>query len=643
MKARFAIVLVAMVMICVTTLAQENTAQGWYKKGQDLDRNGFHNESVQAYYKALNLTNETLKKNPKDVVAWQTSGLVLESLDRTDEAAKAFDKAIELNPQCAEAWLHKGMALYLITNRLQGQERNKTFEDAVKAYDKAIEINPNYGEAWEDKGYSLGSLASFSKNLSKFNESLNAFDKAIELIPVNDTMNLALAWDGRANTLAGMGNTLDDTNRRDEAKAKREEALNDYGKAIELDRNFTGLEARLHSAGILTDLGRYNESLAAYDKIIETMPSNNSMDIYAANVWEGKGSVLEKMGKHEDALKTFDKAIELDPTDAGAWKGKGDSLNNSGRYDEAVKAYDKAIEAGEPYSLPFKAMLWNGKGDALKALGRNSEADASFAKAKELGTLTVTVAQENTADYWIKKGNDLVESGSFEEALTDYNKAIQIDPENLDAWDRKALIFYVLDQQAYRKVLNLSEMRLAKNPQDAWTWQAHAAALTSLGRQEEANQSQQKALEIYDQEIKDNPKNATAWFYKAELTANRTEALSAYEKVIELNGSMKVEALITKGNILLNLGKSDEAIAAVDKAIQLDSKNFQAWEEMALVYHVLGKYNESLTAYEKLTEIKPENALVWKGKGDALKALDRQSEADAAYAKAKELGYSDSS
>jgi tetratricopeptide (TPR) repeat protein len=258
-----------------------------------------------------------------------------------------------------------------------------------------------------------------------------------------------------------------------------------------------------------------------------------------------------------------------------------------------------------------------------------------------IAMLCVTaLAQEKTADYWIKIGDDLaLNKSNNQEALAAYEKAIHMDPENIGAWDRKALVLDVLDQQAYRKVLNLSEMRLANNPQDARTWQAHAAALTSLGRQEEANQSQQKALEIYDQEIKDNPKNATAWFYKAELTANRTEARSAYEKVIELNGTMKIEALITKGNILLNRGESEEAIAIIDKAIQLDPKNFQAWREKALDYYVLGKYNESLAAYEKVIELGPENAFAWKGKGDALKALGRQTEADSAFTKAKELGY----
>ena len=102
---------------------------------------------------------------------------------------------------------------------------------------------------------------------------------------------------------------------------------------------------------------------------------------------------------------------------------------------------------------------------------------------------------------------------------------------------------------------------------------------------------------------------------------------------------MKITALLTKGNILLNLGKFDKAISAVDEAIQLDPKNPQAWKEKALDSHVLGKYNESLAAYEKVIELEPENASawIWKGKGDALKALGHQAEADAAYARAGEL------
>jgi len=244
------------------------------------------------------------------------------------------------------------------------------------------------------------------------------------------------------------------------------------------------------------------------------------------------------------------------------------------------------------------------------------------------------LAQENTSAYWVQKGNELVDSGSYEEALAMYNRAIQIDPENIDTWDRKALVLYILEQQAYRNVLSLSEKMLKKNPKDVRAWHARAAAQSSLGEEDEANSSRRKALEIYDKEIQENPGNATAWFYRAELTANSTEALAAYEKVIDLNGSMKLPALISKSNILLNLRKSDEAALAIDEALRLSPNSSDVLIQKALNSYALGKYNESLEAYERIIELKPEMAWLWKAKGDALSALGRQAEAEMAYAKA---------
>lgn len=273
-------------------------------------------------------------------------------------------------------------------------------------------------------------------------------------------------------------------------------------------------------------------------------------------------------------------------------------------------------------------------------MNRRLWACAGFGLLALAALITCALAQENTTDYWTALGSDLAMNKSdYDGALVAFDKAIRIDPENIGAWDRKALIHYVLSKQAYLRVLSLSERRLEKNPQDASAWRARAAALQSLDRTDESNQSLQKALDIYDQETREHPGNATAWFCKAEVTANRTDALAAYEKVIELNGSMKIPAMLTKGNILLNLGRSEEAIAVIDKAISADPKNPQAWIEKALDSYVLGRYNESLEAYEKAIGLEPENAAawIWRGKGDALKALGRQTEADLAYGRAEQL------
>jgi tetratricopeptide (TPR) repeat protein len=410
---------------------------------------------------------------------------------------------------------------------------------------------------------------------------------------------------------------------------------------------------------------------------------------------------LRSSGRYDEAVKAFDRALELYPihADAGiahAQKGRGDSLTCLGKHDEALEAYGAAVEASDEaisafnnatpldravsftFDLyPLDREFWHDRAFALHSIGHENTTDYQIDKAEELaynssfeevisaldealkmdprnetilirkasylnivGRVNESSAQENTTEYWTMIGDDLaMNESNYQGALVAFEKAIQIDPENMGAWDRKALIHYVLSKQAYLRVLSLSEKWLENNPQDARAWQARAAALQSLDRIDESNQSLEKAIEIYDQETRENPGNATAWFYKAEVMANRTDALAAYEKVIELNGSMEITAMLTKGNILLNLGKSEEAIAVIDKAIQLDPKNPQAWKEKALDSYVLGKYNESLAAYEMVIELEPEYApaWIWKGKGDALKALGRQSEADAAYARAEEL------
>ena len=44
----------------------------------------------------------------------------------------------------------------------------------MKAYDKAIEINPNDSDAWNNKGLALGKL-------NKHEDAMKAYDKAIEI------------------------------------------------------------------------------------------------------------------------------------------------------------------------------------------------------------------------------------------------------------------------------------------------------------------------------------------------------------------------------------------------------------------------------------------------------------------------------
>ena len=67
-------------------------------------------------------------------------------MEMFSEAIKAYDKAIELDPNYLEPWNNRGIA------QVMGYE---DFVEALKSFDKAIEIDPNCMQAWVNKANAL--------------------------------------------------------------------------------------------------------------------------------------------------------------------------------------------------------------------------------------------------------------------------------------------------------------------------------------------------------------------------------------------------------------------------------------------------------------------------------------------------------
>ena len=63
-------------------------------------------------------------------------------VSRPEDALASYDKAIAVQPDCAEAYRNRGAALSVL----------KRFDDALKSYDRAISIKPDFAEAWSGRG-----------------------------------------------------------------------------------------------------------------------------------------------------------------------------------------------------------------------------------------------------------------------------------------------------------------------------------------------------------------------------------------------------------------------------------------------------------------------------------------------------------
>ena len=95
-----------------------------------------------------------------------TGGLVKNDLKQYKEAIADFDKAIELNPEDAEAYYNRGSA----------KDDLKQHKEAIADYDKAIELNPKFSAAYNNRGVVKGKL-------KQHKEAIADFDTVIKLKP----------------------------------------------------------------------------------------------------------------------------------------------------------------------------------------------------------------------------------------------------------------------------------------------------------------------------------------------------------------------------------------------------------------------------------------------------------------------------
>ena len=76
--------------------------------------------------------------------------------------------------------------------------------------------------------------------------------------------------------------------------------------------------------------------------------------VQSSNAWVQEGRMLTNSGKYNEAIMAYNKAIEIDPQYFEAWTNKEVDLVNLNKYDEATASYENGIKIN-----PF----WEGKGN----------------------------------------------------------------------------------------------------------------------------------------------------------------------------------------------------------------------------------------------------------------------------------------
>lgn len=144
----------------------QNDARVYLEQGRELSLNDQDSEALVLYKKAI-------ERNPDFAEAYYRLGLAHAVLDQDEEAEAAHKKAIELykkfvqgNSSDADAYFNLGESYRYL----------RQYEDAVRAYKQAVRLEPEDPEMFYELGMAQIKLAQYS-------EATSALQKAIDLDP----------------------------------------------------------------------------------------------------------------------------------------------------------------------------------------------------------------------------------------------------------------------------------------------------------------------------------------------------------------------------------------------------------------------------------------------------------------------------
>lgn len=130
------------------------------------------------------------------------------------------------------------------------------------------------------------------------------------------------------------------------------------------------------------------------------------------------------------------------------------------------------------------------------------------------------------------------------------------------------------------------------------------------------------ALEFFDKELKEHPKNGYAHFGKALIFFEQNqydEVISSTNKALGLipkkDKKMTSRAHLLKGETLLATADTIQALSEMTEAIRLNPKFTDAYEKRGQVYFYQQEYDLADADYKKLVELNPADLIGYMGLG----------------------------
>lgn len=320
-------------------------------------------------------------------------------LNKDHQSLDEFTKAIVINPKNDDMLWQRGVLL------MELGENDLALIDFINA----TEHNPKNENA-------VAYIGEFWFYKKEYDKAIDYYTKAIEINALNQ-----LPYFKRSEAWKAVNNF--------------ENYLADVNKAIQLSNDRTNA---LFSRGkYWYNLGQYRRAIEDFSAIINKTPKDYE-------VFRLRGVCWRDIKETDKAIEDFTRAIELNPEFRDAYINRGNTYLEKEEYAKAMVDYSEVIRINpDDYEvLSNRGALWNRKGESKLAIE----------------DCTTSISIRPTAQSFVNRGNAFLNLGQYDMALSDYDNALQINIQFVEAWVNKGTVFTQTGQ--YKNAINAFERAL---------------------------------------------------------------------------------------------------------------------------------------------------------------------------------------
>ncbi len=711
--------------------------------GKSEEANGNAEKAQSLYKAAIADCNKAIEIDPEDADTYNFRGSAKTNLDDFEGAILDFNRAIQIDAADATIYNNRGSAKFKLGESAdasgKAKEAQRLYEAAIEDYTQSIKIDPD-DLTYNNRGLTktaLGELESAHGNPEKteglYESAIADYTQAIKINP-----KYADAYENRATAKCKLGDIESARGEKEKAQGLYHEGITDYDKSIQLN-NQEDTDAK--TANLDSEIGRNSIVLVlAWSGLSNKFFSGSGFFVDRnkivtnIHVVDLPGPIFAKRSDKEttwsiERVITFDvenDLVILELAGEGVPLPLGDSDVVKSNEDVIVVGYPKkkyTVAQGTIHSIRNSdkwirvnidtdngssgSPILNSRKQVIGvSVSRVNLEDEVYALAIPSNTLKALLAPPESTEPLIEwynrdhirayvyasQGKEKLEANFYDEAITNFDKAIELNPKNsifyynrgraksASGKDKAAIadydtaiqlnsgaVYVYIARGNAKQALGDYEGAIADLDRITQLYPEHADLYNIRGVWNANSGDFKEAIFDFSRAIEINPGHADAYKERAHAKFKLAESktgqgditgtLQLYQSAMEdctqaiWLTPKDADVYDNRGWAYFHLGKAEtdrghiekaadlyeKAIEDYTQAIKLNVEHPHAYRNRANAKFRLGNYEAVIIDLDKAIEMNPKNAKYYYDRGRAKEVLGQKEAAKADFQKAREL------